>query len=296
MEPFGDLADLGVLIVIYDQFGCGASLPSEPHDRARFERIISDAQAESEAGLWTVDLFMDELENLVRHLVISSSFDLLGQSWGGMLATQFVIERKPKGLRHFILANTTPSIPDWVESSRQLIEPDKVGFPREMRNIIKFVEKHPDLEDVLDPKEIEEMKEKGVGVESREYEEAMTEFMRRFDLRIQPWPESFTTAIEMAGKGPVTKTMWGPAWTTPTGILANWSIMDRLYLVDVPTLIYNGAHEEAQDWVVAPFFNLIPKRKWVRFKNSSHMPHYEERERCMQIIGDFVRLSYGVMM
>jgi len=52
--------------------------------------------------------------------------------------------------------------------------------------------------------------------------------------------------------------------------------------------MYNGTREQAQDFVVAPYFNLIPRCKWVTFEHSSHMRHYEEAERCMKIISDFL--------
>ncbi|KIJ63965.1 hypothetical protein HYDPIDRAFT_76413, partial [Hydnomerulius pinastri MD-312] len=38
---------------------------------------------------WTMDLFIDELLNPVNNLGIQDSFDLLGHSWGGMLAQEF---------------------------------------------------------------------------------------------------------------------------------------------------------------------------------------------------------------
>ena len=33
----------------------------------------------------------------------------------------------------------------------------------------------------------------------------------------------------------------------------------------------------------------VSKVKWVTFSKSSHMPHWEERERYMQIVGDFLQ-------
>ena len=71
-------------LVFYDQLGNGLSthLPNAP------------------ASFWNPDLFMDELENLLKHLGIENDFDLLGHSWGGMLASQFACERKPAGLKH----------------------------------------------------------------------------------------------------------------------------------------------------------------------------------------------------
>jgi len=54
-------------IVFYDQLGGGRSThrPDAPKD------------------FWTPELFMDELDNLLKHLHIQDDFDLLGHSWGG---------------------------------------------------------------------------------------------------------------------------------------------------------------------------------------------------------------------
>jgi proline-specific peptidase len=65
------LTDYGVPVVMYDQIGCG--------DSTRFPDRMGDAT------LWNPELFVAELENLKQALGIKT-FDLLGQSWGGMLA------------------------------------------------------------------------------------------------------------------------------------------------------------------------------------------------------------------
>ena len=36
------------------------------------------------------------------------------------------------------------------------------------------------------------------------------------------------------------------------------------------------------------FFDNLTKVKWVQFANSSHMAHHEERERFMQVVGEFL--------
>jgi pimeloyl-ACP methyl ester carboxylesterase len=56
----------------------------------------------------------------------------------------------------------------------------------------------------------------------------------------------------------------------------------------MPTLIINGRYDPAQDFVVAPMFWKIPQSKWVRFEDSSHMPFWEERERYMQLVQEFL--------
>jgi pimeloyl-ACP methyl ester carboxylesterase len=52
--------------------------------------------------------------------------------------------------------------------------------------------------------------------------------------------------------------------------------------------VINGKYDVVQDFVVEPFFKHIPRVKWVRFENSSHTPFWEERERYMELVGDFI--------
>lgn len=70
--------------------------------------------------------------------------------------------------------------------------------------------------------------------------------------------------------------------------MKDWTIIDRLNKVRVPTFVTNGRADQAQDFVVAPFFQHIPKAKWVTFENSSHMSFWEERERYMKLVGEFL--------
>jgi pimeloyl-ACP methyl ester carboxylesterase len=53
-------------------------------------------------------------------------------------------------------------------------------------------------------------------------------------------------------------------------------------------LLINGSYDEAQDVCVAPYFEKIPRVKWITFSESSHMPHYEERDKYMKVVGDFL--------
>ena len=64
-------------IIFYDQLGCGESY------------------VEGHPELWTLDTWMEELDQLLHYLHVSR-FHLLGQSWGGMLASAYAIEKKPE--------------------------------------------------------------------------------------------------------------------------------------------------------------------------------------------------------
>lgn len=105
-------------VVFYDQLGNNNSthLPNKPN------------------SFWTIDLFIDELINLIQHLGISSRYDILGHSWGGMLASEFVIRRQPTGLRKLVIVSSLPSTALWGESigilsqSEEFLEEVQEGF------------------------------------------------------------------------------------------------------------------------------------------------------------------------
>jgi proline-specific peptidase len=99
--PLQELAyEHGITVVMYDQLGCGNST------RLRAKRLDHD--------FWKPELFMSELTNLLDHLRITD-YDLLGQSWGGMLGSQFATSR-PRGLNRLVISNSPASMELWVKS------------------------------------------------------------------------------------------------------------------------------------------------------------------------------------
>lgn len=80
----------------------------------------------------------------------------------------------------------------------------------------------------------------------------------------------------------------GPSEFHITGPLKHWSMVEDAPKIAVSTLLINGFYDEAQDSVVAPWFQLIPKVRWITFPNSSHVPHMEEREKYMAVVSDFL--------
>ena len=62
----------------------------------------------------------------------------------------------------------------------------------------------------------------------------------------------------------------GPNEFSITGSLRNWTIINDIPKIQVPTLVTNGAKDEAQDIVVLPYVNKLPHGKWVKFFVSLH--------------------------
>ena len=89
--PLADLLSDQRPVVLYDQVGCGNSThrPDWP------------------AQEWTVELHLEELENLVCHLGLDE-FHLLGHSWGGFLATEYALAH-PQRVASLTLFSTAAS-------------------------------------------------------------------------------------------------------------------------------------------------------------------------------------------
>ena len=75
------------------------------------------------------------------------------------------------------------------------------------------------------------------------------------------------------------------------GSIKDWEGWQDAHKIEVETLLINGRYDEVTDLCVEPWFRHIPKIKWVTFENSSHMVHWEERERYIQLCGEFLRGS-----
>ena len=82
---------------------------------------------------------------------------------------------------------------------------------------------------------------------------------------------------------------YGPSELMPTGSLKEWTAIEDIHKIEASTLLINGRYDEVQDAAVAPFFEKLNKVKWITLEKSSHMGHFEERERYMEVLKDFLK-------
>ncbi len=245
------LTDLaGVRAVVhYDQLGNGRSTH----------------YPERGADFWTVELFVRELHNLVDALGIRERHHVLGQSWGGFLAQEYALTRPP-GLRALVLATTAASFPDFVAEANRL----RALLPPEVEETLR---RHEEAGTTDDP----------------EYATACEVFYRRHLCRLDPWPEEVTEAFAWIERDPtVYHTMNGPSEFHVIGSIRDWQAKDRLGEIVVPTLLVSGRHDEATPALQETLRKGIRGAEWVCFEDSSHMPHVEERERYMQVVGGWL--------
>jgi len=245
---YAALAETGRAVIHYDQLGVGNSthLPDKEPD------------------FWQVPLFVEELDNLLRHLGIADAYHVLGQSWGGMLGAEHGV-LQPKGLRSLTISNSPASMALWLQEANKLRD----LLPTEVQATLL---KHEANGTTSDPA----------------YEAAVRVFYDRHVCRV-PWPpEVEATFAAITADPTVYHTMNGPSEFHCIGTIKDWSIIDRLHRIKAPTLLISGRHDEATVAVVQPFADAIPDVRWTIFENSSHMPHVEETEACMAEVARFI--------
>jgi L-proline amide hydrolase len=239
----------GRAVIHYDQVGSGRSTHLQ----------------EKDAGFWTVELFLAELDNLLAGLGVQDGYHLLGQSWGGMLAAEHAV-RRPAGLRSLTVADSPASMELWVAEANRL----RALLPPEVQATLVAHEAagtydHPD------------------------YLKAVQVFYDRHVCRVVPNPPEVTATFAALDADPtVYRTMNGPTEFHVVGSLRRWSIIDRLDRITVPTLLVSGAYDEATRACVPPFSDAIPDVRWHILPESSHMPHVEERATFMSLLVSFL--------
>ncbi|MFK3793635.1 proline iminopeptidase-family hydrolase [Pseudomonas piscis] len=249
LDAFSDIASSGRPVIHYDQLGNGHSthLP------------------EKDPAFWNLQLFLEELDNLLDHLRISNDYALLGQSWGGMLASAHA-SRQPAGLRALIVANSPADMRTWVEEANRL----RQLLPEDVQQTL-----------------LEHERVGNYG--AAEYLAASRVFYDRHVCRISPWPDEVARTFAQVDADPtVYHAMTGPNEFHIIGNTKDLSIVDGLHRIKVPTLLISGRHDEATPTVVKPFLDLVPDIRWALFEASSHMPHIEERMACMGTVVKFL--------
>ena len=107
--------------------------------------------------------------------------------------------------------------------------------------------------------------------------------------RVSPWPpEVARTFAIMDEDNTVYRNMNGPTEFHVIGTMKDWTIEGRLPLIEAPTLLISGKYDEATPLVVKPYVDHVQGCEWVLFENSSHMPHVEERELCLDVVSAFL--------
>jgi proline iminopeptidase len=242
--PLSALADERP-VIFYDQLGCGNSDKTE--DRS----------------LLTVERFVEELAQVQQFLGLDT-VNILGQSWGSMLAVEYMLRKRPSGVQRLILAGPCLSAARWNIDQRQYVG----ELPLETRDTI--------------------LRHEAAGTfESQEYQDAMMAYYNLHICRMDPWPDCLMRSMERFAI-PVYRYMWGPSEFNCTGTLKGFECSDRLHKITVPTLFTCGRYDEATPATTAYYHEQLPGSQLKIFEDASHSHHLEKEEEYLAVVRKFL--------
>ena len=243
------IAMTGRPVIVYDQIGCGQSTH------------LNDKPSE----FWTVDLFKEELNLLLKELKISKKYILVGQSWGGILSFAHAVE-KPKGLKGLVIANSLASVPKWLPEIERLVS----ELPSVHRKAVR-----------------KGLKDKNYT--SPEFEAANDFFTLRHLVRVPMTTDVAEAFSQLAVHPTVYAAMWGPVEFAPIGSLSTWDVEDQLKKINVPTLLINGKFDEVTPKTQRRLVKKIKGAEWVCLPYSSHLAWVEEPAAWISAVSDFLQ-------
>lgn len=241
-EVLDCIAKTGRKVIMYDQIGCGKSYV-EGHDE-----------------LWNQETWMEELVALMEYLNIESCH-LLGQSWGGMLAIAYAIEKKNAKLKSLILSSTLSSASLWAKEQHRMI-----GFMSD-----------DEQQAIL-----------GEDYDSIAYQAANEHYMQLhcagpFD---KDTPECVTREKKAGQRSYLIG--WGPNEYTPLGTLKDFEYTNRLHEIDVPVLIISGTNDLCTPLVAKTMYDGIKNSKWHLMPACRHMCFVDDQDTYCQNLKDWL--------
>ncbi len=233
-------------LVMYDQIGCGESMVT------------------GHPELFTAEVWMDELDNLREHLNLQE-MHLLGQSWGGMLAIWYAIERKPKGIKSYILSSTLSSAKLWKEEQYRRIS----YMSQEKQDAIKHAIDNEDYS-------------------YQPYLDVVDEFMELYCAGSfgEDAPECLTRPKVSGAEAYIVG--WGQNEFSPTGTLSEYDFTDRLCEISEPSLVISGQIDLSSPFIAKTMYDNLPNAEWELFQFSRHMPYVEENEKYIEVLSKWL--------
>lgn len=246
-EVLDPLAQGGRAVVMYDQLGCGESF------------------VEGRPDLWQARTWVAELENLLAFLG-AERFHLLGQSWGGMLAIQYLCDAHPAGAASAILSSTLPSSQLWGREQHRLIAQMD---PADQAAIARAEQ----TGDYTDPAYLAaEARYMEAHCCAATFGDDVPECVRR--------PKVSGRASYLGA--------WGPNEFTPAGTLRDWDYLDKLTAIGVPALVVSGSEDLCTPTVAQTMRDAIPGARWELFEGCRHMCFVEDTPRYLALVDDWM--------
>ena len=231
-------------VIFYDQLGSGRS--EHPTD----------------TSLWNVPRFVAEVE-AVRQALGLERVHLLGHSWGGALAAEYLAATKPAGVVSVIFSSPLIDTPRWIADADSL----RAELPAAIRQVLDEEERRGTLD-------------------SPAYRAATDSFYARHVRRLPTVDEPRCAGV--ASNDTIYRQMWGPTEFLSTGSLRRWSRAADLDGIAQPALFIAGEFDEARPTTLEEFRRTMPDARLVVIPGAAHAAMRERPADYVAAVRDFL--------
>ena len=211
---------------------------------------------------WNIEHSVAEIDAIRRSLNLDE-LHLMGWSWGGAVAAEYVLKGQQEGIGGMILAGPLLSTPVWIEDANYLLS----TMPEELQSTIRL---HEAAEDYDHP----------------DYIAATDSFYARF---MTPLGRPYVPECEgVSGNNEVYSTMWGPTEFTATGTLLTYDRREQLPDIDVPVLIISGEFDEARPETMETFAGMMPEARVEVVPGAGQGAPLERPELVADLVSSFL--------
>ena len=247
-------------------------LPYEGIEYIYYDQLGSHySEQPSGEELWTIDRFVDEVEQVRKALDLNKeNFFLLGQSWGGILAMEYALAHQ-ENLKGLIISNMMADVKAYNKYAKEVLGPQ---MPDEVFKEILQIEEKKDFE-------------------NPRYEELLmthhyTEHVLRMPL--DRWPNSIMRTFANLNQE-VYVYMQGPSEFGITGdaTLKDWDRTKDLPKINVPTLTIGGTHDTMDPKHMEWMSGEVQNGRYLHCPDGSHLSQYDDQKTYINGIVSFLK-------
>jgi proline iminopeptidase len=274
-ERVGDNPDLKVLL-LHGGPGCTDELyecfddwlPAAGIEYYYYDQLGSfRSDQPDEPSLWELDRFVDEVEQVRQALGLDrSNFVLFGQSWGGLLATEYAIHHQ-EHLKGLVISNMMSSAAAYNAYANDVLMP---AMDQEVLAEIKQLERD--------------------GQTGERYEQLLMEHhyvLHVCRMPFEEWPDPVRRAVDHINPA-IYVPMQGPSELGLSGSLEDWDRSAELKNIEVPTLVIGATHDTMDPAHMQWMAEQLPQGRYLHCPNGSHLAQWDDPTHFFPGLLDFL--------
>lgn len=218
----------------------------------------------NDTTLWKPIYFAQQVEALRKKLNLTD-FHLLGSSWGGSVAIEYMATQNTDAIASVIFAAPLISTPQWMKDSKVLIA--KLSQP-----VQDTINKYEALQNYTAPA----------------YLAATDTFYANFLARKKGVaPAAECNDVPKSNRA-IYQYMWGPTEFNATGTLRTFDRISDLSNITKPTLFIGGEFDEVLPETLYYYQTLVPGSKVAIVPNAGHAKTRDNPEDYMRMLKTFL--------